>query len=82
MEDTVALFRATPENVGKGLYSCPHYWRRCSIRAPCCDSIFGCRLCHDYLREGLCDNPLDRSLIKKMMRLYHTYLQRFSRMVL
>nr|GFA76010.1 probable E3 ubiquitin-protein ligase RZFP34 [Tanacetum cinerariifolium] len=28
-------------------YGCPHYRRRCRIRAPCCNEIFDCRHCHN-----------------------------------
>ncbi|GAB2277245.1 hypothetical protein Dimus_011952, partial [Dionaea muscipula] len=28
-------------------YGCQHYWRRCRIRAPCCNEIFDCRHCHN-----------------------------------
>src|SRR3989304_10601924 len=30
-------------------YGCKHYKRRCKIVAPCCNKIFSCRLCHDYV---------------------------------
>lgn len=37
------------EKFEKGImqYGCPHYRRRCRIRAPCCNEIFDCRHCHN-----------------------------------
>ncbi|GAB2281499.1 E3 ubiquitin-protein ligase miel1 [Dionaea muscipula] len=35
------------EDIGKLLYGCEHYRRRCKIRAPCCDRVFTCRHCHN-----------------------------------
>lgn len=29
--------------------ACVHYERNCNIVAPCCDRIYGCRICHDEL---------------------------------
>ena len=26
---------------------CPHYRRKCDVRAPCCGRFFCCHLCHD-----------------------------------
>lgn len=26
---------------------CAHYQRNCSLVAPCCGAVFGCRICHD-----------------------------------
>ncbi|KAL5701432.1 RING-type E3 ubiquitin transferase [Ranunculus cassubicifolius] len=34
-------------NFGKMEHGCNHYKRRCKIRAPCCDTIFPCRHCHN-----------------------------------
>ncbi|XP_020252313.1 E3 ubiquitin-protein ligase MIEL1-like [Asparagus officinalis] len=41
---------STPESrldFGKLEFGCNHYRRRCKIRAPCCNEIFGCRHCHN-----------------------------------
>jgi len=29
--------------------ACVHYERNCNIVAPCCNRVFGCRICHDEL---------------------------------
>jgi uncharacterized CHY-type Zn-finger protein len=29
--------------------ACVHYERNCNIVAPCCENIYGCRICHDEL---------------------------------
>ncbi|CAN6721213.1 unnamed protein product [Malus baccata var. baccata] len=34
-------------------YGCPHYRRRCSIRAPCCNEIFDCRHCHNEAKNDI-----------------------------
>ncbi|KAG5562661.1 hypothetical protein RHGRI_005398 [Rhododendron griersonianum] len=34
-------------------YGCPHYRRRCRIRAPCCNEIFDCRHCHNEAKNGI-----------------------------
>ncbi|CAI0444615.1 unnamed protein product [Linum tenue] len=41
--------RMTTDMLEKGLmeYGCPHYRRRCHIRAPCCNEVFTCRHCHN-----------------------------------
>ena len=31
--------------------ACVHYERNCNIIAPCCQRIYGCRICHDELSE-------------------------------
>ncbi|KAH7433820.1 hypothetical protein KP509_07G088000 [Ceratopteris richardii] len=39
---------------GRMEHGCPHYRRRCKIRAPCCDKVFDCRHCHNeaMAKEG------------------------------
>ncbi|KAK9052810.1 hypothetical protein SSX86_029440 [Deinandra increscens subsp. villosa] len=44
---------------GKMGYGCKHYRRRCTIRAPCCNEIFGCRHCHNEATNML-NSPSDR----------------------
>ncbi|XP_024960987.1 E3 ubiquitin-protein ligase MIEL1-like isoform X1 [Cynara cardunculus var. scolymus] len=44
---------------GKMGYGCKHYRRRCMIRAPCCNEIFGCRHCHNEVTNML-NSPSDR----------------------
>ncbi|KAK8262273.1 hypothetical protein V6Z11_D13G245900 [Gossypium hirsutum] len=34
-------------------YGCPHYRRRCRIRAPCCGEIFDCRHCHNEAKNNI-----------------------------
>lgn len=34
-------------------YGCPHYRRRCRIRAPCCNEIFDCRHCHNEAKNSI-----------------------------
>uniref|UniRef100_A0A7N0UP06 Uncharacterized protein n=1 Tax=Kalanchoe fedtschenkoi TaxID=63787 RepID=A0A7N0UP06_KALFE len=43
---------------GKMGYGCKHYKRRCKIRAPCCNEIYGCRHCHNEAANSL-PNPAD-----------------------
>jgi uncharacterized CHY-type Zn-finger protein len=31
--------------------ACVHYERNCNIVSPCCNRIFGCRICHDELSQ-------------------------------
>ncbi|KAJ1285147.1 hypothetical protein BS78_03G257900 [Paspalum vaginatum] len=43
------------EKFEKGImqYGCPHYRRRCRIRAPCCNEIFDCRHCHNETKNSI-----------------------------
>jgi RING finger/CHY zinc finger protein 1 len=43
------------EKIEKGImqYGCPHYRRRCRIRAPCCNEIFDCRHCHNEVKNSI-----------------------------
>ncbi|XP_041993847.1 probable E3 ubiquitin-protein ligase RZFP34 isoform X2 [Salvia splendens] len=43
------------ERLDKGYmqYGCPHYRRRCRIRAPCCNEIFSCRHCHNDAKNSI-----------------------------
>lgn len=34
-------------------HGCPHYRRRCRIRAPCCNEIFDCRHCHNDAKNNI-----------------------------
>ncbi|KAJ1689450.1 hypothetical protein LUZ63_013605 [Rhynchospora breviuscula] len=34
-------------------HGCAHYKRRCKIRAPCCNQIFGCRHCHNEAMNSM-----------------------------
>ena len=44
---------------------CPHYSRKCQVRAPCCspDTFYPCRFCHDEQ----CDHSIDRHAISHMV---------------
>ena len=35
---------------------CTHYNRNCSFVAPCCNKIYGCRHCHDYIENNIIEN--------------------------
>jgi len=43
---------------------CSHYERNCTIVAPCCGGVFGCRICHD-------DCPVQPPKINNGGRRYH-----------
>jgi len=46
--------------------SCVHYERNCNIVAPCCNRVFGCRVCHDELSPS--DHPnLNRFDIREVV---------------
>jgi RING finger/CHY zinc finger protein 1 len=45
---------------------CPHYIRRCSLVAKCCDRVFPCRLCHDEDEGGACDT-MDRKAVTEVV---------------
>ncbi|ONK62943.1 uncharacterized protein A4U43_C07F9730 [Asparagus officinalis] len=48
---------------GEGMAECKHYRRRCKIRAPCCNEIFGCRHCHNESttdRHELCRHDVQK----------------------
>jgi len=46
--------------------TCVHYERNCNIIAPCCDRIFGCRICHDEISPSGHAN-MNRFLIKQVV---------------
>eukprot|EP01066_Platyproteum_vivax_P007231 Platyproteum_vivax@DN2779_c0_g1_i1.p1 len=44
-------------------YCCDHYSRGCKIVAPCCQEVFGCRLCHDSIKyEGVLDPKIAHTI--------------------
>ncbi|CAL9231569.1 unnamed protein product [Arabidopsis halleri] len=58
--ESSTLERVTAESLinkvlGRGLmeHGCPHYRRRCCIRAPCCNEIFGCHHCHNEAKNNI-----------------------------
>lgn len=46
--------------------ACVHYERNCNIVAPCCNRIFGCRICHDEL-SPTGHPPMNRFLIREVV---------------
>ena len=46
--------------------ACVHYERNCNIVAPCCNRVFGCRICHDELSPPG-HPPLNRFLIREVV---------------
>lgn len=47
----------------QAVLGCPHYRRACKIRAPCCQKLFTCRLCHDHAS----DHTMDRGEVAEML---------------
>lgn len=45
---------------------CVHYERNCSIVAPCCGRIFGCRVCHDE-NSPSGHPPMDRFMVREVV---------------
>lgn len=45
---------------------CPHYARSCSILAPCCNTWYACRLCHNEAECNINSHVLYRRAISKM----------------
>ena len=50
----------------EGNVACVHYERNCQIVAPCCNRVFGCRICHDELSPPG-HPPLNRFLIREVV---------------
>lgn len=46
--------------------ACVHYERNCNIVAPCCNRIFGCRICHDELSPPG-HPPMNRFLVREVV---------------
>ena len=46
--------------------NCAHYERNCSIVAPCCNRVFGCRVCHDEASASG-HPPMDRFLVREVV---------------
>ena len=46
--------------------ACVHYERNCNIVAPCCQRVFGCRICHDELSDTE-HPPMNRFLIQQVV---------------
>ena len=62
-----ATSHPTPSSLGP---ACVHYERVCQIVAPCCNRVFGCRLCHDEEMSdvvGASHPPLDRFSVNEVI---------------
>lgn len=46
--------------------ACVHYERNCNIVAPCCNRVFGCRICHDELSPPG-HPPMNRFLVREVV---------------
>ena len=46
--------------------ACVHYERNCSPVAPCCNRVFGCRICHDELSPPG-HPPMNRFLVREVV---------------
>ena len=46
--------------------ACVHYERQCNIVAPCCNRVFGCRICHDELSPPG-HPPMNRFLVREVV---------------
>ena len=73
--------RGSRGGVGGGgeqvVLGCPHYRRACKMRAPCCQRLFTCRLCHDQAM----DHTVDREEVKEMLCMRCGTLQPMHRWV-
>lgn len=50
----------------EGNNACVHYERNCNIVAPCCNRVFGCRICHDELSPA--GHPqMNRFLVREVV---------------
>lgn len=70
---TSSITAISPYDVS-GPLDCPHYDSKCRIVAPCCQKIFGCRVCHDEAVEEQQSvdvvrnhGPLDRYSINQIV---------------
>jgi len=46
--------------------ACVHYERNCNVVAPCCNRVFGCRICHDELSPAG-HSPMNRFMIQEVV---------------
>ncbi|KAL7522893.1 hypothetical protein ACHAWX_007774 [Stephanocyclus meneghinianus] len=61
---TVGISSATGGENGE-VMSCVHYQRKNNIVSPCCNKVFGCRVCHDEMSAAC--GPMDRFAIKEIV---------------
>jgi RING finger and CHY zinc finger domain-containing protein 1 len=62
---------------------CTHYRRNCKLVAPCCNTAYTCRLCHDFEKHDMNCNyktkhKLDRFSVKEVVCLECDFLQPVS----
>ena len=50
----------------EGNSACVHYERNCNIVAPCCNRVYGCRICHDELSPPG-HPPMNRFLVREVV---------------
>lgn len=50
----------------EGNSACVHYERNCNIVAPCCNIVYGCRICHDELSPSG-HSPMNRFLVREVV---------------
>jgi uncharacterized CHY-type Zn-finger protein len=53
---------ASFHDAAEGILGCKHYQTNVSLSAPCCDSFFVCRFCHDERS----DHTIDRKAVDKL----------------
>jgi hypothetical protein len=46
--------------------ACVHYERNCNLVAPCCNTAYGCRICHDELCPPG-HPPMNRFMVREVM---------------
>ena len=46
--------------------ACVHYERNCNVVAPCCNRVFGCRICHDEL-SPTGHPPMNRFMVQEVV---------------
>ncbi|MEJ1274765.1 ring finger and CHY zinc finger domain containing 1 [Cricetulus griseus] len=56
----------------RGRRGCEHYDRGCLLKAPCCDKLYTCRLCHDNNE----DHQLNRFKVKEVQCINCEKIQR------
>lgn len=47
--------------------TCVHYERKCCVVAPCCNQVFGCRVCHDEMTPAPGHGQMDRFAIQEIV---------------
>lgn len=60
----VSAAPAAPEPAA--IAACVHYERNCNIVAPCCNRVFGCRICHNDLSPPG-HQDLDRFMVQEVV---------------